>query len=396
MKHQPHYILAINFSTIIKGAVLFIIALLSVFSMVGLLTTLKYDYRLSSHSIHRATQNVTGEALFQLYKLENKTFSGVEMEDVSMPNLSEMLFQFSTNVRFQDPRSLLGRELPGFSIFDGKILVAGEGTNYTNMPIESEPSMDLLDSKNESDSITLQDNQQDKEKQPPLLSTKGKKKVFLYFTHNRESYLPLLKGVTDPDAAHHSVMNVTKVGEVVQGELESKGIGTVIDPTDIAENLSKKGLKYGASYNESREVVSSAMTNNRDLQYFFDIHRDSQRKAVTTAKINGKEYAKVAFVVGGEHPNYEKNAHLATELHKMLEKKYKGISRGVILKQGSNTNGKFNQDLSQNALLIEFGGVDNTYEELKRTAEAFSDIFAEHYWQALESGRPDSTPRKSQ
>ncbi|HZG71012.1 MAG TPA: stage II sporulation protein P, partial [Chondromyces sp.] len=101
-----------------------------------------------------------------------------------------------------------------------------------------------------------------------------------------------------------------------------------------------------------------------------------------TATINGKSYAKLVFVVGAEHPNYEKNAELASDLHELLEKKYKGLSRGVILKKGKNTNGKFNQDLSENAMLVEFGGVDNTFEELNRTAEAFADVFAEYYWQA--------------
>lgn len=98
--------------------------------------------------------------------------------------------------------------------------------------------------------------------------------------------------------------------------------------------------------------------------------------------MNGKSYAKLVFVVGAEHANYEKNVKLATEWHNLLEKKYKGLSRGVILKQGKNTNGKFNQDLSEKAMLIEFGGVDNTFEELNRTAEAFADIFADYYWQA--------------
>ncbi|MFP3367688.1 stage II sporulation protein P, partial [Pseudoalteromonas sp. SIMBA_148] len=66
---------------------------------------------------------------------------------------------------------------------------------------------------------------------------------------------------------------------------------------------------------------------------------------MTTGTINGKSYAKLAFVVGEEHPNYEKNLQVATELHRRLESKFKGISRGVIAKKGSGTNGKFNQDL---------------------------------------------------
>ena len=48
-----------------------------------------------------------------------------------------------------DPRSLLGRELPAFSLFDTEIAVAGEGTNYTNMPIESAPPLEILQAEKE-------------------------------------------------------------------------------------------------------------------------------------------------------------------------------------------------------------------------------------------------------
>lgn len=53
-------------------------------------------------------------------------------------------------------------------------------------------------------------------------------------------------------------------------------------------------------------------------------------------------------------------------------------------KEGAGTNGNFNQDLSGNAILIEFGGVDNTFEELNRSAEAIAEVFSEYYWQAEE------------
>ncbi|WP_203361692.1 stage II sporulation protein P [Bacillus sp. REN10] len=378
---QPNYIFSINLSTILKGMTLLTISLLSLFSVVGLLTSLAYNYRISSHSVNEATEHVKGEALYYLYTLENKMFAAYAPRGVKPPSLSEVAFRYATNVRFQDPRSFLGREVPGFSIYDGQILVAGEGTDYTNMPIESEPSADVLRKQNEA---PLADNPKEIQKdppKPPLMTTEGKERVFMYFTHTRESYLPLLEGVSSPDAAQHSSLNVTKVGEMVKVALEHKGIGTAIDKTDIIAKLEQLGRDYGQSYQQSRELFAAAQTNNRDLQYFIDIHRDSQRKQVTTATINGETYAKLVFVIGGEHANYEKNAKLATELHNRIEKKYKGLSRGVILKQGKRTNGKFNQDLSNNALLIEFGGVDNTYEELNRTANAFADVFADYYWQ---------------
>lgn len=184
-----------------------------------------------------------------------------------------------------------------------------------------------------------------------------------------------------------------KVGEKLQEELESKGIGTKVEKTDIQAILNKKGWSYAQSYQESREVVQAALARNRDLTYLIDIHRDSRRRKYTTIDINGKSYAKIAFVIGAENPNYEKNLKLANVLHKLLDKKYgKGLSRGIIELKGARTNGKFNQDLSENAILIEFGGIDNTFDELYRSAEALADVFSEYYWQAERVNKPASEP----
>jgi stage II sporulation protein P len=397
---SSNYVVAVNLSTLLKGFVIFIVGLLSIFSISGILTSLKPEYRITSNSLNQAAENVSGEALYRLFALENRAFGNMNVEDEQeWPSLSSLLFQVTTNVSFEDPRSLLGRELPGFSIFDGDILVAGEGTNFTNMPIESVPPRDALDTENEAElqnTEKLNESGSENGDTTPPQSTGGKKTVHLYFSHTRESYLPYLQGVKDPNLAHHSKINVTKVGDKLKSELEQLGIGTSIDKTDVIKNLNNKGLEYWAAYQESRPLVQAAMAGNKDLLYLIDVHRDSQRKDVTTATINGNSYAKLAFVVGAEHPNYEKNLKLATELHEKLEAKYKGLSRGVFVKKGSGTNGKFNQDMSGNAMLLEFGGVDNTFEELNRTSEAFAEIFADYYWQADKVNHNISTPPSSQ
>ena len=94
----------------------------------------------------------------------------------------------------------------------------------------------------------------------------------------------------------------------------------MVDKTDVQANLKKKGLSYAQSYQESRSVVEAAVSENRDLTYLIDIHRDSRRKKDTTKVINGKSYAKLAFIIGGEHPNYEKNLPLPTNCMKCWKK----------------------------------------------------------------------------
>lgn len=379
--------------SLLKIIIGFLVFLLLTFSISSALTALKPEYRISSSSVNSATNKITGEMLYHVLGWENHHFMKGFNGQSTKPTLMSFIFKLSTNISLDDPRSLLGRELPSFSLYDSEIVVASEGTDYTNMPVESTPPIEVLRAEQEA---TLQNteniNWNGTITNNSGLSTGGREVVYLYFTHNTESYLPYLKGVTNPDHAYHSQLNVTKIGYKLKEELEARGIGTNLDKTDTMAILNKKDLLYGFAYQESRNTVQAAITGNRDLQYFIDIHRDSKRKKHTTLELNGKKYAKLAFVVGKKHPNYEKNLQLAEQMHTLINKKYPGLSRAVLLKGMEGDNGKYNQDLSDKAMLIEFGGVDNTFEELFLSAEALADVFSEFYWQAEKVSNPITTP----
>lgn len=379
--------------SLLKIIIGFLVFLLLTFSISSALTALKPEYRISSSSVNSATNKITGEMLYHVLGWENHYFMKGFNGQSTKPTLMSFIFKLSTNISLDDPRSLLGRELPSFSLYDSEIVVASEGTDYTNMPVESTPPIEVLRAEQEA---TLQNteniNWNGTITNNSGLSTGGREVVYLYFTHNTESYLPYLKGVTNPDHAYHSQLNVTKIGDKLKEELEARGIGTNLDKTDTMAILNKKDLLYGFAYQESRNTVQAAITGNRDLQYFIDIHRDSKRKKHTTLELNGKKYAKLAFVVGKKHPNYEKNLQLAEQMHTLINKKYPGLSRAVLLKGMEGDNGKYNQDLSDKAMLIEFGGVDNTFEELFLSAEALADVFSEFYWQAEKVSNPITTP----
>jgi stage II sporulation protein P len=391
------YVVTIQGTSILKLIFSCVLLIFLLFSVSGLLTSLNPQYQLRSSSVNKATMNVSGNVLYQLIGRENHYFMSGLVERDEIPSMSSILFKASTNVNLDDPRSLLGRELPGFSLFDGKILVAGEGTNYTNMPIESAPPEEALNTENEASLQNTEDiTKEEPNKVTPPLTTGDKKVAYIYFSHTRESYLPYLKGVTDPNSAQHSEINVTKIGDRLQERLEGYGVGTIVDKTDITNRLNSNGWTYGRSYDASRALVQEAMAGNTSLSYLIDIHRDSRRKDDTTKVINGKSYAKLAFVIGAEHPNYERNLKLATEIHKKLEEKYPGLSRGIIQKSGASTNGRFNQDLSGNALLVEFGGVDNNFDELNLSADAFAEVFSEIFWEAEKVNYPVQVPSEEQ
>lgn|SRR5699024_3111415 len=350
-----------------------------------MLTTVSPSYRLSSTKLTDWTSEVDSATFLYLMGLESSIFQEAYPKDRDVPELSLTLFQIITSIKPEDPRSLFGNEVPGFSIFDQHILIAGEGTNYTNLPIESSPPLDEVLKDREAIDGGDENREEEKpiDKEKKATNTTGDRQVvFIYNSHNRESFLPHLPDVTDPDQAHHPEVNITKVSDRLAKSLEENGIGTIVDDTDIMSMLNERSWGYGESYKASKEVVEEAFAMNEQIQYVFDLHRDSIRGDVTTKEINGKPYARIMIVVGAKHENYEKNLEYATQLHYLLEEKYPGLSRGVYPKKGAGSNGVYNQDISENALLLEMGGVDNHLDELYRSADALAEVFSDFYWDA--------------
>lgn len=353
--------------------------ILFMFILAGAVTT--YSGSLISAS-WKSWSNQVNASDFLIYVLQSENhyfYQNVGGGVADMRTISDFTLGLAANVRPTDIRTFLGRELPGFSSFDTEIIVAGEGTNYTTLPIESAPPMEVLLTEREIASEKLEE---DESNVPPPVN--GKSSVLIYHTHSWESFTPLLKGVTKNSEAVSSneKVNVLAIGQKLSYKLNERGIGTVHDKTNMTEELHKKDWSYANSYTLSREIVQEALAANDDVNFLIDIHRDSQPKNLTTAKINGKSYAKIYFIVGKEHSNYEENEKVATELHHMLEEKYPGISRGVFAKGKSEGNGVYNQDLSERAILIEFGGVENDMPELNNTIDAFAEIFSDYYFDA--------------
>ncbi|MFD1038537.1 stage II sporulation protein P [Virgibacillus byunsanensis] len=367
-----------------KKSFIYIVSVIVLFVGIGLLTTIQPAYRFTSHNISDWTSEIDSSTFLYLLGMENRAFQQAYPEDKTLPKLSSTLFQMVTSMKPNDTRSLLGREIPGFSTFD-RIIVAGEGTDYINFSIESSPPIDevLKDREAEIEEHFDEDEIDESNDRPNDTPTTGDRDVvYIYNTHNRESFLPHLPDESDPDLAQHPEVNVTMVSKRLSQQLETYGIGSQVDNTDIIGDLGDKGLSYGQAYDASREVVQEAFSNNDAIQYVFDIHRDSVPRNKTTKEINGEKYARLFFIVGGEYATYEKNLRFVTELNEQMEESYPGLSRGVKLKEGLLTNGVFNQDLSENSVVVEFGGVENNMDELYRTADAFAEVFSDFYWDA--------------
>lgn len=206
------------------------------------------------------------------------------------------------------------------------------------------------------------------------VSLSQQKKVFIYHSHPRESFLPELENVTKPSEANDPNINVRLLGARMSEHLNDLGIGVINSDVDYVTTI--ENYDWNFSYKYSLQTVREAFAANPELEYFIDIHRDSQGRDITTTEIDGVSYAKVAFVIGQENPNWEKNDAFATQIHEQLEKNYPGLSRGILGKNGNNGHGEYNQSVSPNSILIEVGGVENTLEECYRTVEVLAEVIA--------------------
>ena len=67
-------------------------------------------------------------------------------------------------------------------------------------------------------------------------------------------------------------------------------------------------------------------------------------------------------------PDWERNLALAVKLQAQLEQTYPGLCRPIKV-----VSGRYNQDLSTGALLIEVGTAGNTHEQALRAAEYLAE-----------------------
>jgi len=288
-------------------------------------------------------------------------------------NWFDFLSFFSPN----SPNEWIQQEIPVFKLVAIDNFTPKESVD---LPIELAPPDDFFVAELNK---TTEVEETDKQNQEIIGASTGERNVvFIYHTHNRESFIPELE-TKNISEAYHPTQNITLVGKRLGEELEKLGIGSVISTKDYWTLLDPG--KYYLSYKLSLDTVQTTLQNNDDIKYIFDIHRDGVPggKEKTTRNINGVDYAAVYFIIGEGNKNYQENKEFAIKIHESLEKLYPGISKGIAEKQKtSGSNGEYNQSVSPYSLTIEIGGVYNTLEEEYRTAKALAEAIVDIYWEA--------------
>ncbi|WP_238653499.1 stage II sporulation protein P [Paenibacillus piscarius] len=351
---------------------------------------------------------------------------GDEPSAFSGDKVTSFVFRLLTSVDPGDPKSLVSREMPGLAADDPFLLREGSG-GTAGAPADYHPGVDeLADGQDPGTAAGPGDgpdtpggtDQPGGEVQQPEASPAPDpagqvpdegysgsgdaengtgdtsiKRILIYHSHPREAYNPLLGAQSDNPSSAVPSKNVMLVGSYIAKRLEARGIGTVHAQEDYATAV--PDYNWNFSYKYSRMTVKSAMAANQQMSELIDIHRDSQRHGKTTATINGKNYAQVYFILGHANKNWKQNEAFANKIHQLLEKNYPGISRGIWGKSsGNGNNGEYNQTLSPNSVLIEVGGIDNSADELKRTADILADAIADVYWTSRDAEKAAAPQRE--
>ncbi len=202
-----------------------------------------------------------------------------------------------------------------------------------------------------------------KQKDEGLLVDVNNPLVYVYNTHQTEAYFD------------YSIYDAAKY---LTDKLKEVGISTYFEEQSIKTFLDSNNLKYYMSYKASRKYLDEAKIKYPNIKYFFDIHRDSVSKKISTLTHDGKNYAKVLFVVGTDNPGSQNNKKNAEKLNEIIKSKVPNISRGIVYHGGKGYNGIYNQDVSENVFLIEVGGKDNTKEEVLNTVEVLKESILQY------------------
>lgn len=193
-----------------------------------------------------------------------------------------------------------------------------------------------------------------------------KPEVLIYHTHTTESFYPSKPNNLD------STKNVCAVGEVIKEELEKKyGVSVIHDLTI------HNATAYSKSYSRSAVTVEKYLKQYKEFKLIIDLHRDAvEDRNIITTKINNENVAKIMFVTTKKNPRYRKNIQVVKSLNNIANELSKDYSRG-ILERNYGTN-FYNQDKSDNSILIEVGSHKSTLEEAENSGKYLARIIAEY------------------
>jgi len=181
-------------------------------------------------------------------------------------------------------------------------------------------------------------------------------RIYIYNTHQTEEYATL--------NTYNLTPTVLTASYILKDKLNNYNIDCIVETSDLKTDMNKMGYNYNQAYRVSRSWLEKL--NNQNLDLYIDLHRDSINYDLSNIEIEGKDYAKIMFVVGTDH-DYEQNMKVVNKLLANIESINKSISRGIFTRKSI-----YNQDYNNNCVLIELGGPESTYESISNSLDVLS------------------------
>lgn len=202
--------------------------------------------------------------------------------------------------------------------------------------------------------------------------------VIIYHTHTTETYSKDKDFDYEASGEFRTLdknANVVRVGEKIKECLEKNNVGVYHD-TEYYDYPS-----YNLSYSKAGKAILNLVKKYSNAKVVLDIHRDAlgtgDQIYRPVVNINGEDTAQILLVVGTNqgglnHPNWRENLKFALKLQQVANEKYPGFCRYVSLRKE-----RFNQQVSNGAIIVEMGATGNTMEEVLRAGELFSEVLLE-------------------
>lgn len=223
---------------------------------------------------------------------------------------------------------------------------------------------------------------------PLIIEPMDKHGILIYHVHATEGYCKT--EAEKADLNHYSVRgeenNVVEAGNTLQSAIASgSGIKTLHDKTVFQE-----GLESIVAYNNGAARLREIYAENQNIKLQIDLHRNSatlnNQKYGPTVEANGVKYAQFSFVVGLDwdpvtgdrsdalNPYWEDNMKLCLLIMEKLEAKVPGIVRQIDLRRNP-----YNQNFTENSILVEIGFDGNLTSEANASAKLLGDILCDIY-----------------
>lgn len=279
-------------------------------------------------------------------------------------NLFLSIFSMTTKINLRDPKTLLCTQIPLLEIYEPD-----------DVKITLEDQIAIYD---ELSSVTIDDSEKVIEDIKPtnVKINNNQPLVLIYHTHTTESYTSSSKTKIEyisPWRTLDKNKNIARVGEEIKKILNNEYGIQVLHDTTVHDYPS-----YDGSYTRSLKTVERVLKENPTIKYVFDIHRDglkdTKKNRENCVSVFGEQkVAKVMMVVGNDNFNHRQNLSFAQNIENQLNKKYPGITRGLL----SRDNRKYNQFVSDYAALLEVGSNLNTLEEALEASKPLAKVLGE-------------------